>query len=369
MGDVSIQLPRQDHLHFRQYHRLTQKPSRIKSLVIFFGPMLLPKAITWFNAARAAQRNPKQPIRPLPTGTLAIVILLASAAALFAASTLPILAPENVFAVTRSNPTSSNNLILSRLSSLRPLTPRDNVLHDKFESRASKLLYYKYGPDALVDCPFCNSNDPTTYLLYAAPAIAAVHLLNAALLGAATSSSLTGKEGSQWRALAAYAAVGAAALDVYLLSTWDHVAGNEKARVLGEVTFFHWRARALRHLGLAALDVLVAGALWLSGTRRMFPVARTVSERVDGVTAGLAKTRNQLHAAGVIKNTTARDGELRAAEARYWAHEAIIMSEAMESEEVVGSMRDAVENRRVDLDNIGQVAETYARDVLQQAMT
>lgn len=331
--------------------------------------MLLPKAITWFNAARAAQRNPKQPARPLPTRSLAAVILLATAALLLAASTLPILAPENVFAVTRSNPTSSNNLILSRLSSLRPLTQRDNTLHDKFESRASKLLYYKYGPDALIDCPFCNSNDPTTYLLYAAPAVAAVHLSNALLLGAATSASMTGKPGAQWRALATYAAVAVAALDLYLLATWDHQAGNEKARILGEVTFYFWRARALRHLGLAVLDVLVAGALWLSGTRRAFPVAQTVSERVDAVIMGLAKTRNQLHAAGVIKNTTARDGELRTAEARYWAHEAIIMSEAMESEEVVGSMRDAVENKRVDLDNIGQVAETYARDVLQQAMT
>ncbi|KAJ0124924.1 hypothetical protein J7T55_006267 [Diaporthe amygdali] len=340
----------------------------IKSLVIFFGPMLVPKAITWFNSARAAQRNPKQPIRPLPTRTLVAVILLAAAAAVFAISTLPILAPENVFAVTRSNPTSSNNLILSRLAALRALTPRDNVLHDKFESRASKLLYYKYGPDVLLGCPFCNSNEPTTYLLYAAPAVAAAHLLNALLLGAATSAVLTGKAGAQWRSLASYAAVGAAALDAYLLASWDHVAGNEKARVLGEVTFFYWRARALRYLGLAALDLLVAGALYLSGTHRMFPVAQTVSERVDAVTAGLAKTRNQLHAAGVIKNTTTRDGELRAAEARYWAHEVIIMSEAMESEEVVGSMKDAVENRRIDLDNIGQVADTYARDVLQQAM-
>ncbi|KAL1847362.1 hypothetical protein Daus18300_013979 [Diaporthe australafricana] len=341
----------------------------IKSLVIFFGPMLVPRAITWFNSARAAQRNPKQPVRPLPSRTLVAVILLAVAAALFSISTLPFLAPENVFTVTRSNPTSSSNLILSRLSTLRPLTPRDNVLHDKFESRASKLLYFKYGPDALLGCPFCNSNDPTTYLLYAAPAVATTHLLNALLLGAATSAALTGKAGAQWRVPATYAAVAAAAVDAYLLGSWDHVAGNEKARVLGEISFFYWRSRALRHLALAGLDLVVAGALYLSGTHRMFLVAQTVSERVDAVSAGLAKTRNQLHAAGVIKNTTTRDGELRAAEARYWAHEVIIMSEAMESEEVVGSMRDAVENKRIDLDNIGQVADSYARDVLHQAMT
>ncbi|KAK7748055.1 hypothetical protein SLS53_001307 [Cytospora paraplurivora] len=341
----------------------------IKSLVIFFGPILLPKAINWYRSARAAQNSAqKAPIRPLSTRSLAAVTFLVSTAILLAVYTLPILSPENVFAVTRSNPTTSNNLILSRLATLRPLTPRDDVLHDKFESKASKLLYYKYGPAALIDCPFCNSQDPTTYLIYAAPGAAALHLANAVLLGIATSRSISGPAGAQWRALATYAGLAAAAADMYFLAQWDHVAGNDKARVLSEVTFFHWNLRAYRYLALAGLDLLLAGVLYLSGTNRMFLVAPSASERVDAVAAGLRRTRARLQSAGIIRNTTARDGELRAAEARYWAFEVMTNQEAMESVEVVESMRDAVENRRIDLDAIGQDAESYALNVLQQAI-
>lgn len=340
----------------------------IRSLVLFFGPILVPRAINWYRSARAAQNSQKAAVRALTTRALFAVSLLVSAAALLAVHTLPVLSPENVFAVTRSNPTTSTNLLLSRLATLRPLTARDDVLQAKFESKASKLLYYKYGPDVLLDCPFCTSQEPSTYLLYAVPAAAAAHLANAVLVGLATAQPVTGRQGAQWRALATYAAAALAAADMYVLSQWDHVAGNEKARVLAEVTFLHWTLRACRYLALAGLDLLLAGLLYLSATNRMFLVPPSTSERVDAVTEGMHKTRARLQAAGIIKNTTARDAELRAAEARYWAFEVVTNQEAMESEEVVESMRDAVENRRIDLGAIGQDAETYAQNVLQQAM-
>lgn len=337
--------------------------------MIFFGPILLPKAINWYRTARAAQNTgQKVPIRPLPARSLAAITCLVSAAVLLAVYTLPVLSPENVFAVTRSNPTTSNSLILARLAALRPLTTRDDALRDKFESKASKLLYYKYGPAALADCPFCSSQDPTTYLVYAAPAAASLHLANAVLLGAATARPVSGPAGAQWRAPATYAALAAAAADLYLLARWDHVAGNDRARVLSEVAFFHWTLRACRHLALAGLDLLLAGALYLSGTGRAFPAAPSAPERVDAVAAGLRRTRARLQAAGIVRNTAARDAELRAAEARYWAFEVVTSQEAMESVEVVESMRDAVENRRIDLDAIGQDAESYAQTVLQQAI-
>ncbi|KUI57735.1 hypothetical protein VP1G_05039 [Cytospora mali] len=341
----------------------------IKSLVFFFGPMLVPKAIAWYRSARAAQTAQKAPIRALPRRSAAAISLLVTAALLFAVYTLPILSPENVFTTTRSNPTTSNNLLLTRLETLRPLTPRDDTLRDKFESKASKLLYYKYGPDVLLDCPFCNSQEPSTYLVYAVPAVAAAHLANAVLLGLATSRFVTGRAGQQWRGLTTYAALGVAAADMYVLAQWDHVAGNEKARVLSEVTFLHWRMRVYRYLALAGLDLLLAGVLYVSGTNRMFLVAPSTAERVNAITEGMHKTRARLQSAGIIKNTTARDAELRAAEARYWAFEVVSSQEAMESEEVMESMRDAVENRRINLDVIGQDAETYAQNVLQHAIS
>lgn len=330
--------------------------------------MLLPKVIAWYRSAKNQPASQRKHVVPLATRPLLAIAVLAATAAVLAAYALPILAPENVFVRTGSNPTTSANLLFSRLATLRPLTSRDEVLHDKFESRASKLLYYKYGPDALAGCPFCNSQDPRTYLLYAAPAAAAAHLLNALLVGAATSSSATGEAGAQWRALATYAAAAMAAADLYALVQWDHVAGNEKARVLGEIFFFHWTARTYRHLALAALDLLLAGLLYLSTTNRMFVVAPTLSERIDAARDALGSVNMQIRSATVLKNTVSRDAELRAMDAGYWAHEGMVMQEAMESEEVVESMRDAVENRRIDLTTVDQAAEVFAQRVLGDGM-
>lgn len=340
----------------------------VKSLVIFFGPMLLPKVIAWYRSAKNPPASQRKPVVPLAMLPLLAVALLAATALSFAVGALPALSPENVFTRTGSNPTTSNNLLFSRLAAVRPLTSRDDVLRDKFESRASKLLYYKYGPDALADCPFCNSQDPTTYLLYAAPAAAAPHLLNALLVGLATSSSLTGDAGAQWRAPAAWASSGLAIADAYFLARWDHVAGNEKARVLAEVFFFHWTARTWRHLALAAVDLALAGLVWASATNRMFAVRPTAAERVDGVRDALGAVNMRIRSANVLKNTVSRDAELRAIDAGYWAHEGMVMQEAMESEEVVESMRDAVENRRIDLATVDQAAEAFAKHVLGDNM-
>lgn len=330
--------------------------------------MLLPKIIAWYRNAKNQPASHRKSIVPLATRPLIAIAVLAAAAAVLAVCSLPILSPENVFARTSSNPTTSANLLFSRLATLRPLTARDDILHDKFESRASKLLYYKYGPDALAGCPFCNSQEPRTYLLYAAPAAAATHLLNAFLVGAATSAAATGETGAQWRALSTYAAAAVAAADLYTLAQWDHVAGNEKARVLGEVFFFHWIARKYRHLALAALDLLLAGLLYLSTTKRMFVVAPTTSERIDAARDALGGVNMQIRSATVLKNTVSRDAELRAIDASHWTHEGMVMQEALESEEVVESMRDAVENRRIDLTTVDQAAEVFSQRVLGDTM-
>lgn len=382
MGDVSIP---QNHTH-----ALSKKPSEsrketrqnwltnvytnsIKSLLIFFGPMLLPRAIALYQSFRrnnASSSQQRKSIVPLPLRPRLAVTLLVLAALALALTTLPVLSPENLFAVTRSNPTSSANLILSRLAAVRPLTPRDAVLHDKFESKASKLLYYKYGPDVLGDCPFCSSQDPTTYLLYALPrTLLPPHLLSAVLLGLATSGAVTGPEGRQFRVPATYVAALLAAADAYLVVSYDPAAANDKARVLAEVDFFFWAARRYRHLALAAAHLVLATCVWAACTNRFFVVGPTVSARVDAVTgAMLGGVNMKVRSANVLKNTVARDAELRAVDAAYWAHEGQVVQEAMESEEVVESMRDAVENRRINLEEMDRMAEGFTERVMAEGL-
>ncbi|KAF3765836.1 hypothetical protein M406DRAFT_356079 [Cryphonectria parasitica EP155] len=337
----------------------------IKSLLIFFGPMLVPKAITWYRSIKNRPRERNKPIVPLPNRALVAILVLAAAAVLFLLCLSPLTSPENIFVVTRSNPTVSSGLLMSQLSMKRPLTARDEVLRTRLESKAGKLLYYKYGPDVLADCPFCNSQDPTTYLLYAAPSVVTPHLLNAALVGLATSELLLkGRAASQWRRLATYAVVVLAAVDAGLLVQWDHVDGNERARMLREVVFFYWRARVVRYAALACLDLALAAVLYLSATNRLFVPDMTVAERIDIMRDAVGAATMRIRSANVLKNTVARDAELRAADAGYWAHEGVLMQEAMESQEVVDSMRDAVENRRIDLQTMEQVAESFAQRMM-----
>lgn len=341
----------------------------IKSLLIFFGPMLIPKAIGLYQSLRrnASQQPQRKPVIPLASRPLLAVGLLGLAALALAVATLPVLSPDNIFAVTRSNPTSSNNLILTRLAAVRALTPRDAVFHNKFESKASKLLYYKYGPDVLADCSFCSSQDPTTYLAYALPGVLLPHLVSAVVLGVATSGAVTGPEGRQFRVPATYAAAVLAAADLYFLVSWDHVVGNEKARVLSEVDFFFWTSRVYRHLSLALLHVVLAAAVYASCTNRFFVVGPTVSARIDAVReAMLGGVNMKVRSANVLKNTVARDAELRAMDAAYWAHEGQVVQEAMESEEVVESMRDAVENRRINMEEMDRMAEGFTARVMAE---
>lgn len=326
--------------------------------------MLVTKGIGWYRSAKAQTRSQHKPVVSLSSRPLFAITLLVVAGVLFSLYAFPPFSPENIFKRTNSHPTTSPGLLFARLGQIRSETARDSIIQEKFESKASRLLYYKYGPAVLADCPFCNSQDPNTYLLYAAPSVALVHLFNAILMGIATSGSVTGKSGTQWRSLATYAAVALTAVDGYMLVQWDHVAGNDKARVFGEVFFFYWDARWYRLLSLAALDLVLAGLLYLSTTNRMFVVAPTVSERIDMATAALGNVNMKVRSANVLKNTVARDGELRAIDAGYWAHEGMVMQEAMESEVVVNSMRDAMESRRLNPEAMDQAAEQFTQQVM-----
>lgn len=94
-----------------------------------------------------------------------------------------------------------------------------------------------------------------------------------------------------------------------------------------------------------------------------------MSQRIDAVTGMMLGSVNmKVRSANVLKNTVARDAELRAMEAAYWAHEGQVVQEAMESEEVVESMRDAVENRRINMEEMDRMAEGFTERVLAEGL-
>ncbi|KAI5862359.1 hypothetical protein GGS23DRAFT_610538 [Durotheca rogersii] len=394
----------------------------IKSLLIFFAPILLPKALSYYRAVRAASASARgsRP-RALPAAARRGVVLLALAAGVFLVLGLvPALAPENVFARTQSRLQIPTDVLFNRLAALRRdagapgLAPDDEALRARFVSLESRLLYLRFGPDALARCPFCGPDDPRAYFYYAVPALLAPHLVNLVLVSLATSASFfslfsssssspsppsfkpvdsgpgpTAGEGkaagdtdddddddddgsgaSVWRGRAALVAALLAALDLYLAGTYNHQA-NARATRLADLAPFFWRQRTLRLVSLAGFDAALAALVWLSGTRRL-PAALLLPRGSGAVATAkaaaraarrLQAARGRLAAVGVVRNASARDEALRQRAAAYWAHEVRLMREVMEDRDVVEGVNDALRNR-VDIQRVTRDADAYVAGVL-----
>ncbi|KAI1083919.1 hypothetical protein F5B20DRAFT_594488 [Whalleya microplaca] len=339
----------------------------IKSLLIFFGPLLLPKAIGYYKSIRNASRASGVPIRPVPPKVIRALAIIATISAILLLRALPPFAPENIFTATQSRLQIPTDVLFNRLSSLRPgpahaLTPTDEALRAKFVNLESRLLYLQYGPAVLAECPFCAADDPQTYWVYALPSLLAPHLLNLVTVALATSDLVAGPEGPRWRTTTTLVAALAAALDVYAVSTYGAQA-NARATRLPDLDMFFWRTRALRFAGLGLLDGVLGLLLWAASTRRAFASPPSPAERVEGVTRALLTTKGRLAAVGIVKNTTNRDEELRGRTQAYWLHEGRVMRDVMEEREVVEGVNDALANR-IDIRDITRDAETYALHML-----
>lgn len=333
-----------------------------KSLILFFGPALLPKAISYYRKFRNSPRQQGLSVQPLPPTAFRGIAVLALASVLLVLAALPIFAPENIFIKTQSRLQINPEVLFNRLSTVRPygvLTAADEALRARFVNLESKLLYLKYGPDVMTECSFCSSDETQIFFYYALPSIAALHLLNLFAIGMATSRPVSTAYGSPWRMPATMVAAVLVGLDFYILDAYNHKM-NARALRLSEIDFFHWRARAYRFLALAALDGLLAFAIYLSSTNRAFAKPPTAADRAESILAVLASTRSKLNALGTVVNAVSRDEELRRRTAAYWVQEGDIMRGVMEEREVVESVNDALENGRVDIEKVERDASAYA---------
>ncbi|GJD01868.1 hypothetical protein CH63R_12926 [Colletotrichum higginsianum IMI 349063] len=340
--------------------------AEVRSLLLVFGPILLPKAISAYKSIRNASRYSGEPVPP-PAGVARALAVLAGVVIVYLIKSMPPLAPENVFALTQSRLQIPVDVLFTRLASLRPdglLSAADERLRARFVNLESRLLYLQLGPDALADCPFCKSDDPKSFFYYALPAIILPHILNLVVLAAVTSPALTGRDAARWRPHATIAAAALAVADASLVNAYDYSA-NSAALRLQDLDFFYWKARALRLVGLAVLDAGVGALLFLSGTRRAFVQPPSDAERIEASNRALAMVRNKLNALGIVKNTALRDEELRARSQAYWLREGQVMRETMEEREVVESINNALEGR-IDMRRITAEADTYAESIFKQ---
>lgn len=347
-------------------YRLTVVLHRIRSLVIFFGPIILPKAIAYYKSVRNQSRLQRLAIQPPPQSVQIALGLLSSLTLFYLFWTLPLFAPENLFYLTDSRLQIPVDVLFNRVGAVRPdglLTAADQALRARFVNLESRLLYLQYGPAALAECPFCSADEPRSYFYYALPDLIWPHLLNLVAVAVVTSPSWTGRHGGQWRTLATIAAGVLGALEVYFVSSYNYQA-NSRALRLNELDMFYWSMRSYRYIALAALDAGLAWVLWLSSTNRAFAMPPSPAERVELANRGLMGVRSKVSALSIIRNTTMRDEELRSRLKAYWAHEVRMMNEIMEERDVIEGVNDAL-TQRIRIQDITRDAEAYAQNVMQ----
>ncbi|KAI8960507.1 CHD5-like protein-domain-containing protein [Daldinia sp. FL1419] len=332
------------------------------SLLLFFGPILLPKAISYYRSFREGPRVPGVSIRRLPFPALRAIVALTITALVWLVMASPIFFPENIFLRTNTRLQAPVDVLFNRLSSLRPLSAADEALRTRFVNLESRLLYLQFGPEVLATCPFCSSDDPNTYLYYAVPALLAPHLINLVLTSLATSELVSGSYGPAWRRLVVISSLVGAIWDLYSVGSYN-ILVNARARTVAELDNFFWTARMSRYLGLVALNLMIACLIYLASTNRAFYTPPNPAVRIEAVIRQLQGAKGRLNAAGIVKNTANRDADLRARSQAYWQQEGSIMREVMEEREVIEGVNDALENR-INIADITRDADAYALNVL-----
>lgn len=314
--------------------RLTFLPKSVHSLLIVFGPFILPRLFDWVNVARATSRS--VPVRPVPRRVQQALNLLFVSTVVCLVLSLSRFAPDNIFLQTQSHIRTETSVLFARLRHLRQLNDEDDALRTKFNYGArNRLLYLAYGPDTLLNCVWCavaDGNDQHNYFLYALPKIAMPHILHLGVLGLAT-SSLVGSEGSRFRTHATIAGLLLLVVEGWYMGTYDILA-NKRARLLQDIDSAYWRVRFLRYITLALVDMGLALVLWATSTNRWLAKPVSLAERLELTTRQAEETLNKLRALGLLTNSSNRDPALRGLKEGYWKMEGQVTAETEQDEAV-----------------------------------
>ncbi|GKZ52817.1 hypothetical protein AnigIFM49718_003469 [Aspergillus niger] len=304
--------------------------STIKSVLIFFAPIIIPRAINYYRTLRVALSS-RPPPRPLPQDASRALNVLFLTITLFFCLSLPFNphAPSpSIFTLTNSRLTTSTDIIFSRLARLRPnesLTESDTLLKSKLTSIIARKVYLRFGPETLTNCAFCSLDNLTTYAIYHLPFnVLLPHLFHMATIGLITSSVFAGSDASKWRKEFSIMGIAFALLDIYVVMSYDQMAYASAAVRAGVAvpSSSYYQIGLLRPLLFAIFDGVCALLIWLSATRRFFFTPPSQAEQVEQVVSAslgaLSGSTSKLHAVSVARNAVVRDKMLRDRDEAYW---------------------------------------------------
>ncbi|GAB7348049.1 hypothetical protein MBLNU459_g6084t1 [Dothideomycetes sp. NU459] len=348
--------------------RMPQKLTsvRIQSLLIFFAPIAIPRALAFYRSIRAPSTLPTQPLSP---GASRALNVLFGSALICLISTLPYFAPANIFAQTSSRLQTPTNVLFTRLSALRPLAPLDKALQAVFDAGGleARLLYLRFGPEVLSTCPIVTdakaADSSMMYLFYATPTLLAPHLYHLGMLGLVTSTFFAGRHAARWRTAAIIAGLALLALDFGALATYDHGLNARAARP-ADVDAFFWKRRLVSRLLTCAADAALGWVVWLTATNRAFVEPAPAAEHLENSTRALEALLNKLRGLGAVRNVVFRDTMLRSKLERYWVQEQEVMREVFEDREVVSALNEVL--GAVDMGRVENDANVYVNGVLGQ---
>ncbi|KAJ4365307.1 hypothetical protein N0V83_008927 [Neocucurbitaria cava] len=345
--------------------RLTFLPKNVHSLLLLFGPFLIPRVFDWINVARATSRS--VPVRPTPPRVKHALNVLFLSAVVCLILSLSRFAPENIFLKTQSHIRTETSVLFARLRHLRPLTDEDDALRTKFNWGArNKLLYLTYGPDTLLNCVWCSTadgNDQQNYFLFTLPKIVTPHIFQLGVLGLAT-SSLVGSEGSRFRTHATIAGILLMVVEAWYMGTYD-ITTNKRAKFVQDIDSVHWRIRFIRYITFAAVDIALAFVLWATSTNRWLAKPVSIAERLETTTRQAEETLNKMRALGLLTNSVNRDPALRGVREEYWRTEGQVMAETVQDEAVTEQINNAIS--RMDFSalegRVGEVADGILKGI------
>ena len=150
----------------------------------------------------------------------------------------------------------------------------------------------------------------------------------------------------------------AASLEIFLYGSYEWKK-NARALRPDEYVLFYWNMRIARGVTILVCDLILAAALYLSSTNRMFVTPPTVAERTESALRTLEQARGKTYALGIIRNAVVRDEGLRRRGEAYWIKEGKIMGEIMDEREVVEGVRSALTSR-VQVGKIEEEARKFA---------
>lgn len=336
--------------------------STLQTLLILFGPVVYSRGKAFYYATKA--RGPPRPLSPASRRLLNVLFVTALLAF---ASTFEYFTAENVFKATSSRLQTPTDVLFTRISKLRELTPVDEILRKRLSSKEGRLLYATYGPGPLTECSWCSPDDPNTFLFYALPSIALPHLLHIAVLGVVTSSFFS-HHGIIWRTQATIAGVGLLLAEIYMvgISSSAHTI-NTSARTAQEVQWTHWNLAFYRGISIALLDALLGYAVYLSGTGRWTVglEGQRLEESLESLTKAVETVAARLHADNFLRQTVIRNKHLREKMTDYWASEENLGKEVMQDEDVQQSRLNFA-TERMDMDRLTDEAAKKSEGMMDR---